>query len=329
MLEVPSGNYLPSELKTTIQIIFKKTPRVTTGTSSTSLNTGFHNVTVDIDNNTDEVTFTPYNDFIVSKPISVISPGTNYILTINHLQHGMSLPGETILIQNAIEDSKIPAEVINGEHQVIEIVDENNYKIKLPIFNLLTTGTSTGGGNNVNILIPDQMKMYFDKTDTIGELLGFRNPGALTSITPFSKKISSKNKYLFDIDTDSQGNSILIENNAINISGERYLIMDINRLNSIDSVGPIKQFFSKLLLCDSPGNILYNSFVSTTNNYEDPLIELAELEIKFRASDGSLFDFNGLEHSFTLEVVTINDIPEGTGINANTGKNYNQKINYY
>ena len=69
--------------------------------------------------------------------------------------------------------------------------------------------------------------------------------------------------------------------------------------------------------------VLFNTHISATRYYQDPIHELSQLEIEFYAPNGTLFDFNGLEHSYTLEIVTVNDIPEGTGINANTGKNYN------
>jgi hypothetical protein len=69
--------------------------------------------------------------------------------------------------------------------------------------------------------------------------------------------------------------------------------------------------------------VLFNTYVNTSRFYEDPLAELDSLEIEFLTPDGFLYDFFGLDHSFMLEIVTVNDIPEGTGISANTGRNYN------
>ncbi len=39
--------------------------------------------------------------------------------------------------------------------------------------------------------------------------------------------------------------------------------------------------------------------------------------------DGKLYDFNGLEHSFMIELITVKSVPQGAGINADTGENYN------
>jgi len=340
-IEVPNGNYSVAELVNVIQTLFSGTQRVTSGSDIGSVNTGTHFVRVNINENTDEVTFSPFKESIMSQPIidvnpdiplnstSTINPSINYIITINHQQHGMSSQGDTILIQDAISHNGIPSNVINGEHIVSEIVDENNYRITLPRFNVLSDRSETKGGANVKIFIPDKMRLLFDKDDTIGSVLGFRNPGEPSSITPFGTKISNKSLYEFDTTSDVLGNKINIENNSIKMSGENYIVMIVNPLNQIESVSPVSKFFSKIILCDSPGNILFNTFVPTINHYEDPLHEVFQLDIEFRAPDGSLFDFNGCDHSFTLEFTVVADIPEGTGINANTGKNYNQKIDYY
>ena len=92
------------------------------------------------------------------------------------------------------------------------------------------------------------------------------------------------------------------------------------------TIGKIKDAFAKIILCDVPGKVLYNTFVQMNYVFEDPLHELHDLDIAFYTPDGSLFNFNGVDHSYTLEIVTVTDIPEGTGISANTGKNYNQEV---
>src|SRR5690606_28367283 len=118
----------------------------------------------------------------------------------------------------------------------------------------------------------------------------------------------------------------VVTNNALKLSGDNYIIMVANPLKTLFSVGPIKNAFAKITLCDIPGKVLYNTFVPTAHVFDDPLESLFELEIQFYNPDGTLFNFNGLNHSFTLEIITIVDIPEGTGINASTGKNYNREI---
>jgi len=65
--------------------------------------------------------------------------------------------------------------------------------------------------------------------------------------------------------------------------------------------------FAKILF---PGNsnTLYNTYVSSQKVYYDYLFNnLSQLEIAFVTNNGNLFDFNGAEHSFSLEITEIID----------------------
>jgi hypothetical protein len=342
-ISIPPGNYSPQSLINELNKQFLATPRISTIDPSQAVALGItysstHYIQTTINENTNEVIFKSYKQFIVQKPIieiipdipdsSVIQadPNVTYQLTINNPGHGMVVPGQTILIQNAIDNKGIPASVINGEHVVTEIIDKDKYRITLPKFNLLDDRTETGGGVNVFIYIPDIFRMRFDYPDTLGKVLGFRNPGSPTSITNYKSIISNKDPYTFETGVNALGQTINITNNALQLSGNNYIIMVADPIKTYYSIGKIKNAFAKIILCDSPGKFLYNTFVNMFQIFDDPLHELVSLNIQFYNPDGSLYDFNGIDHSYTLEIVTITDIPEGTGINANTGKNYNQEI---
>ena len=335
-IEVPPGNYTPAELKAVMENLFVNTPRVNAGEDIGATYTPSHFIQVNINENTNETTFRSFKEFVLSEPIEEVVPRiseepaldgdlseTDFRIRIDHQGHGMTRPGERILIQNAISHLGIPSTTLNQEHVVESIVDDDTYIILLPRFNLGDGREFTKGGVNVFIYIPDQFRLLFDQPDTLGEVLGFRTPGDPNSITPFSSFISNNDQYAFDITQNALGETIQISNNFLQFSGDNYVIMVANPLETFSSIGPIKRGFAKIILCDIPGKVLYNSFVPTSKFYEDPLHELSELEIMFYASDGSLYDFNGVEHSFTLEIVTVHDIPEGSGISANTGRNYN------
>ena len=336
-ISIPPGNYSPQDLITALNTAFANTPRVNASSSNITY-TSKHFIQTTINQNTDEVTFSSFKEFIVNNPIVEIipdipdsaiiatNPNINYQLTINQPGHGMTSPGLTILIQGAIDNKGIPASVINGEHIVTEIIDANRYRITLPKFNLLADRTETGGGVNVFIYIPDTFRMLFDKPDTLGKMLGFRDPGAPTSITNFGNVISNKDLYAFEIPVNALGQPIKIKNNALQLSGDNYIIMVADPIKTYYTLGKVRDAFAKIILCGPPGDILYNTFVNMFHTFDTPLHELHELTISFYSPDGTIFDFNGIDHSFTLEVVEIIDIPSGTGISANTGKNYNQEI---
>lgn len=343
MIEIPPGNYSPAELSKAMADAFLATPRITAVDPATREALGItytdrHFIQPSININTGVVTFKSYKEFILNNPIIEVipdisddptvpvDPNATYQLTINHPKHGMTTPGQTILIQNAVNYKGILGSVINGEKIVTEIIDEDTYRIELPKFNLIDNRADTGGGVNVFIYIPDIFRMRFDQPDTLGRVLGFRNPGDPNSVTPFDTIVSNENKYEFETGQNAVGQTIPIRNNALQLSGENYIIMVAEPLRTLLAIGKIKNAFAKILLCDSPGRILFNTYVPITHYYEDPLSELYRLDISFFTPDGNIFDFNGVDHSFTLEIVTVSDIPEGTGINANTGKNYNQEV---
>jgi hypothetical protein len=97
------------------------------------------------------------------------------------------------------------------------------------------------------------------------------------------------------------------------LNQNNYVFLVIPDLNHIDPVENndlnVAQgsAFAKILF---PGNssILYNTFVSSQKVYYDYLFNnLNQLEIAFVTNNGALFDFNGAEHSFSLEITEIID----------------------
>jgi hypothetical protein len=335
-ISVPAGNYTPADLITALSSAFANTPRINTNSDATYTNTHFIQTTINI--NTSEVTFSPFKEFIVDNPITHVEPpiptdptipvigGVTYVLTINQPNHGITNPGTAILIQNAIDYMGIPSSVINGTRIVKDIISLDSYTIELPRFNLGTIRTDTSGGVNVFIYVPDTVRFRFDHPDTLGTVLGFRNPGDALSITPYGQVISNTNAYENELSTNILGQTINITNNSLQFAGDNYMIMNAFPIQVYESISAVKNAFAKIILCDSPGKILYNSFVSMTQLYENPISTLGDLTITFYTPDGALVNFDGLDHSFTLEIVTVNDIPKDTRINANTGKNYNSYV---
>nr|QBK89322.1 MAG: putative minor capsid protein [Mimivirus LCMiAC02] len=335
-IEVPPGNYGASDLSVVLEKLFMETERINDGGVIGSSYTKIHYMKVNINTNTNIVTFKLYKEYILAEPIIEIDPAiplvgpipnppeTEYILKIFHEAHGMVSPGKKILIKDSLSHFGIPIEFINTEHTVMEIVDEDNYKIKLARFNNTNMRVDNKGGVAVKIYIQDMFRLLFDKHDTMGKILGFRKPGNKNSITPFKHVITNADKYHFDIDfITKKGKNIKIKNNYIQLHGDNYVLMVANPLTSISNIGPIKNAFAKIILNGNPGDILFNTFVPTQKLYTTQFHKLSSLDIAFFTPDGKLYDFNGLEHSFMIELITVKSVPQGAGINADTGENYN------
>jgi hypothetical protein len=86
------------------------------------------------------------------------------------------------------------------------------------------------------------------------------------------------------------------------------VIPDLNYIEPVQNKDIPDNAFAKILLPGDSNRILYNTYVSTSKVYYDYLFNnLKELEIAFVTNSGDLFDFNGSDHSFTLEITEIID----------------------
>jgi len=342
MAEIAAGNYKADELEIALEQAFYNTPRINyTIDNPTEINANFkrvvapytnHNyVRVTINESTDVVRFRAYKENFFFHPIisvepeiptdpsSDVSTEQKYKIVISHESHNLEV-GDKILIASAIAHLGIPANIINNEHVISEIIDDNTYKIELNKFNLEVTRIASQGGNAVAIYIPMLFRLRFDKTDTLGTILGFRDVGESTSITTYNNTITNNEKYEFELNVDEFGQTKTFKNNAILLSGFNYVHMFIKQLQVSTGLGEVKDFFSKILLPDTPGSLLFNTFAQSNKIFYDPVGRLSELDIQFYGPFGDLFDFNGIDHSFTLEITTADETPPHTGISAKTGK---------
>lgn len=97
-------------------------------------------------------------------------------------------------------------------------------------------------------------------------------------------------------------------NKPVKLAGENYFLMTSPQLASMQDTGEIDDLFAKIALSSPPGNILFNTFMSNPLQALDtPIPTLHEIEVFFKTQAGDLFDFVGLEHSYTLEIVEYID----------------------
>ena len=92
-------------------------------------------------------------------------------------------------------------------------------------------------------LIPIYLfRLFFDRKDTIGNLLGFRHVGDNNAITPFgyivANNIAYENDYFQDSvgNTTSSGTENTVQNNVISLSGDNYIIMTCNIFKDNESL---------------------------------------------------------------------------------------------
>ena len=99
-------------------------------------------------------------------------------------------------------------------------------------------------------------------------------------------------------------------NAPVNLDGDSYIYLCVPSFSHLDSTSQptINNAFAKILLPGEINKTAYNSHVGGTKIfYDGEISSLSELEVAFLTSDRHLFDFNGLDHSFTLEIYEIID----------------------
>ena len=98
---------------------------------------------------------------------------------------------------------------------------------------------------------------------------------------------------------------------VVSLDPYMYVLLDIDGLGhidecSIDQPGNGCKVFAKIPIKCSGNreNIINhgNACVSSKLPYVPPLASITALNVKFRFHDGTLIDFNNVEHSFTLEI---------------------------
>lgn len=241
--------------------------------------------------------------------------------------------GDQILISNALAYMGITADKLNGQFEAYapsttgdmeETINSRDYFMYLlQPFDMGQYPTTSRDvhlhGGIFNVYVPNKFRMLFDKPDTIGSILGFPNCGESYAVTKFADSITNKDPYQPDInpimvsDTTSAGNAIMM-------SGYNYILMVCNQFPVLDTIGKIKSAFAKINLVGIPGKMVYNTFVSTPKDYYEPIGEVSQLTFSFYTPSGELYDFNGIDHSFTLEITTLDDLPQDTNINPQTGR---------
>lgn len=323
-IEVDEGTYDINSLISSIEYKFSQLSR-----NINSLNFGYdlnYNITIDIDIPTNITTIKSYKTKTLLSPISNVTPVINqndlsigigtYTITIVHPNHGISYGNPLVKFSGFIDHLGIPADSLNGERNIV-IIDENRYSFTINNVNLTTNKIITNGGNTVKVLLPSPLKLYFNYPDTMGSILGYRNTGYDTSITNYNYIQKNTDIYIGEINKDVNGNIILLKNKAIKLKKYEYFLMNCNltHINNLSNAQKKEIFFAKFKINDD--NMIIDSYSHTPIYFYDPILQLNQLGFSFYNPDNTPVDFKDKDHSFTLEITTIDNLPELTSINPN------------
>jgi hypothetical protein len=324
-ITVPPGNYSASELSSTMENLISKVPRIIN--TSISNIYPFNNIKIKI-NQSDNITqLISYNKYVLPNCIKNLVTSIDniyWVLTINHPNHNQNV-GSIIRIENSLNYKNIDSEYINKEHIITKILGNDFYEITLKNINPLDYSEEGNGGYNVTIFTLNSFKLYFDKTDTIGNILGFKNSGKVDSITPYS---NSENNYIIDNSQPyiyGSENILIVNNNINNIQASnnfnfdvgRYILLVCNNQAFNQCLNPNGiQYFYKFQLDGSPGSIMFNTFVDNPIYLNPPIKYIDSFDFKFVTALGDEFNFYGIDNSLTFEITSIINSPENTNLST-------------
>lgn len=328
--EIPQGNYTIDKLISKLQTLINNTPRETGETIKPN-----NIMEISFDNNSQEIIFKSFREDTITNAISldttIVDGVERNVLDIVHPNNNVEI-GDIITISNSTALSYIPAEIINHQHKVISVNKLNNsYQVILPTFNqteirgsigIDTVGLDVrsayprdgGGGEEIKIRSRNIFRLLFNKENSIGSVLGFRDSGKEFAITNFSSEISNKNFYANEdnFNLNQVGNE---RNNSryFNLTSDiRYLFLYLNDYEDVITNTMTTNCFAKILIDNknnfklegNESNYMINTFVSYPIVFDNPIANLSQLQVRFTFPDGSLVNFGNINHSFTLKITS-------------------------
>jgi len=320
-IQIEEGFYTTSSLLDKIKSYINSTERIT----SSNFNKIYNYMDITLEPYIHKITFNPYSLSVLSNPLSIKIISINsieyYVMTVFHPNNLVNI-NDIITISNATDVTfneytnnlyqsiSIDGNNINKDHiiysvniitQSYDIILGEKKNIVISIVNY-----QSGGGINVTIKSKSKVRFLFDKPDTLGSLLGFKNVGNNFSITDFKSEINNQDKYIYYNNLNSVGNNIDYNNGYFNLAGGyNYMLMYLNDIEYIYNNNNLPSAFAKIMLSGNPGDILFNTFVQYPNDiYSNnfPISTLSEITVKFLYPDGSRVNFRNINHSFTLKI---------------------------
>jgi hypothetical protein len=336
-VQLDEGYYSSNSLLDKLKEKINKIKRI----SSTDTNLIYNNFEILVESNIQKITFLPFNltklPNKLSARLEVINFDTYIILNVNH-ENYLVEKDDIIEIKNStqvtyikntsegVQIFEIPNDYINKIHTIFNVNSDNTTydiligKVDEISTKLITDNKEKSGGENVLIKSKTQVSFLFNKKDTIGEIIGFKNVGDSFSITPFSSVITNKDDYVYSNNLNSVGLKIDYSSGFFNLSGKfNYLLMYLNDIEFVYSNNNVPAAFAKIALSGSPGDILFDTFISQPQNIYSkifPISSLTQIIVKFLYPDGSRVNFRNINHSFTLKITEEQERSENTNLNS-------------
>ena len=263
---------------------------------------------------------------------------------------GVSVSGTSGIVKNGnsvtISNSNSVPSIDGSYHRVVKVSDTEFNVYNNDPNNVFPSGLSSTGDTGI-LGIENKISLYRtsgpieDSTDIAGIRLSSING------TPYYlDSIIDENTYLIKIpdnyaDTTIYGGGSDIRvnsekhgmdfkqtntsdgthlNRSVSLEGENYVFLVCPGLGTITSSSGLENIFAKILLSEPPNTLMFNTFLSNSKIYEDaPLSTLNDLTFEIKNNDGTSYNFNDIDYSFSLEIVEYIDILQDSSLSSRRG----------
>jgi hypothetical protein len=271
--------------------------------------------------------------------ISIIKNGVD-IEIITKTPHKLNT-GDKIRISGSDSVPSIDSPAVSGSAYTVTKINDTTFSIPLPFFLIGLPWTDgsfgvIGMSNDFNLYGVSEVgglpPSVLNNKHTVREVLDensftiyIQNIFATSSANGGGTVFISSLRHGFNGVQNNTKNGILYR--SINLEGENYCFLTCPTLGTIMNTGKVQNIFARISLTESPGAMIFNQYNSTPKVFEESLLpELNELSFSIVNYNNTLYDFNDLDYSFTLEITEIvEQLPE-TNVSARTGGNNFRKI---
>lgn len=284
------------------------------------------------------------NSSIVSTGLITVSfpaHGFNKIIDIDKID-STTVKIQTLVAHNLNKADEIrimetnTTESIDGFYEITEIVDDDEFKITVPVSQLIIPDSVNGiigMSNSFNLYGAEDISNIsanilngtgLNVRDIIDE-----NTFTFYLVNSFANETMSGGGDNIYISSNLHGYSGVqtntkdgILNRSINLEGENYCFLTCPQLDTMKNTGSVKNIFARISLDQAPGYICFN-YLSNPKDFDKvPLNTLGDLEFSCINYDGSLYGFNDLDYSFVLEIIEVIDDSETFNISSRRGIKY-------
>lgn len=264
----------------------------------------------------------PNHGFNNITSITNASSGTADIQTL--LPHGLTT-GDTVRI---MQTNCFP--IVDG-HYIITVVNVDVFNITIPL-TLTTIGTFGIIGMNQDFFLYNSDEFGGFTSDVLNNnrfiVRDIIDQNTLTFIINANYSTKSEmgggsslymNSLLHGFNGVQTNTKNGVIDKSISLEGENYCFLVCPQLGTMLNTGSVENIFARIILDQSPGAMIFN-FLSNPKTFDVvPLDKLEYLDFSIVNYDGSLYDFNYLNYSFTIEITEVIDTSEHFNISSRRG----------